>query len=231
MKHLNYGGVVMRHINVDGLILIIKKLPKLFVGLFLVALGVVFMLNSNMGMNPWGILTTGLSDLTGITYGRLTQIIGFVIVMFTLILKIYPGVGTILNMLSIGSLIDWIMFKNIVPVQENLLLQILSLMGGMLVFYMGIYLYLSCGLGAGPKDGLMLGFMKLTGLKAGEIRPKIEFSVVGVGLLLGGPLGIGTLFIATFGGKCLECIFKWMHFNPKETEQMDVVKTFKLIYI
>lgn len=206
--------------NVSVLKSTIKQLPRLMIGFVIISFGTILTLKSDMGLNPWGTLHQGISIQTGLTFGLISQLIGIVIIIFSLILKIYPGVGTILNMIFIGFFVDLFNNLNLVPENDSLIIRIVYLLTGTFLFNYGIYIYLSCQLGAGPRDGLMVGLVKITGISVSIIRPIIEVTVVVTGILLGGSYGIGTLLNAFGGGYILNSIFRFYRFNPKKVRQM-----------
>ena len=106
------------------LIDIIKRLPKLFIGLFLCAIGISILLTAGIGLNPWGTFTAGLVNITGLSFGRLSQLIGLTIIVLTIPMKVVPGIGTILNMIFIGIFIDFIRTTNLIPTSDQLLVQL-----------------------------------------------------------------------------------------------------------
>lgn len=202
---------------------IIKKLPKLFFGFFLAALGIVFMVEARIGMNPWGTFELGLTNVTGLSYGHITQIVGAVIIVLNFFMGIYPGIGTVLNIGIIGSLIH-IFQKNLwIPTLSHWWSQLAFCMVGLIIFSFGVYFYLSCGLGAGPRDGLMLGLMKHTGKPTYQIKPAIEVTVLIFGyLVLNGPIGLGTIVVSLLGGPILEKVFFMFKFDPNRCEQQNI---------
>lgn len=208
---------------------VIAKLPRLFAGFFLAALGMVLMLRADLGMNPWGTFTAGLVEVTGLPFGRLSQIIGLVIILMTLFFRVIPGVGTLFNMYFIGYFIDLIIATRIITTPDLFLLQLAMSLVGLVVFSLGVYYYLSCGLGAGPRDGLMLTLMRLTGKSTFVIRTAIEMTVMLVGLLLGGPLGISTVLIAIGGGRVLQWVFTLYHYDPTAVSQHSVVSLMRAL--
>lgn len=202
---------------------IIKKLPKLFIGFVLCSLGITLMLTANIGLNPWGTFTSGLVSITHLSFGRLSQLIGLSIIVLTIPLKVVPGVGTILNMIFIGLFIDLFKSFGFLVQPSTFFTQLLMCLVGLVIFSYGVYMYISCGLGAGPRDGLMLSLIKITGKSATVIRPAIEVTVTFLGFILGGPLGIGTVLVALLGGKILDVIFTLHHYDPKSTEHKNLM--------
>lgn len=171
---------------------------QIIIGLCVFATGIVFILKSNLGMGPWSVFHVGVTNHVPLTLGRVSQIVGFIIIVGSLFLDIYPGVGTILNMVLIGFFIDLVNLY--VPYMNVLPLQILLLASGIILMGLGSGLYINSNLGAGPRDGLMLGLHKKTEKSIRLIRNSMEVTVLVTGFLLGGPVGVGTVaFALTIG--------------------------------
>ncbi|SHJ98511.1 Uncharacterized membrane protein YczE [Anaerobranca californiensis DSM 14826] len=186
----------------------LSKLPTLFFGFALCSLGITMMYKvRDLGLGPWDVLHTGIMNYLPLTFGQVSQLMGFVIILFSLFLGVAPGIGTVLNMIFIGIFID---FFNSIPLlftPQTYIGKLLMLILGVWVLSIGIYFYLKCGLGAGPRDGLMLGLMKKTNLPVGKIKTFMEISVVIIGALLGGKVGIGTIIVALMLGYSLQVVF------------------------
>lgn len=206
--------------NLLSLTKTIKNLPKLLFGFIIISLGTNMTIDANLGLNPWGTFHQGVSNITSLTFGEVSQITGIIIIAFSLFIKIYPGIGTILNMFFIGFFVDFFDKMRFLPMPESILMKSLYLVIGTLMFNYGIYVYLSCELGAGPRDGLLVGLVKLTGISVSVMRPMIEVTILIIGIFLGGAYGIGTVLNAFGGGYILNSIFKFHKFNPKEIKQM-----------
>lgn len=206
-------------INKEMIIEDVKKIPGLILGFFICAYGIAQIKVLNFGMAPWDTLILGIASKTGMEFGKVTQIIGLVIILFSITIKIYPGIGTILNMTFVGFFVDLISKLNILLVPENLIFKLLALFYGLLVLNYGLCSYLKYELGAGPRDGLMVGLVKITGLDVKYVRTGIEAIVLVVGFLLGGTVGIGTVISTLSGGYILDRIFQWRKFDAKTTCQ------------
>jgi uncharacterized membrane protein YczE len=188
----------------------LKQIPKLMVAFLIIAYGMVQMKDVSIGMHAWAALTLGLMKITNLNFGQLSQLIGLTIILFSLTIKIYPGLATLLNMFFIGFFIDLI---------DPFFLKLAAYYLGIIIFSYGIYLYLSVEMGAGPRDGLMVGLVKLTGYRVAYIRPAIELTVLIIGAILGGKLGIGTILVSITGGYILDWIFQFKNFDAKKTDQ------------
>ncbi|QUH18554.1 YczE/YyaS/YitT family protein [Alkaliphilus sp. B6464] len=206
-------------INKEMLIEDVKKIPGLFLGFLICAYGIAQIKVLNFGMAPWDTLVLGIASKTGLEFGKVTQIMGFIIILFSITIKIYPGIGTILNMTFVGLFVDLISKFNIVLSPENYFLKILVLFYALIVLNYGLYRYLRFELGAGPRDGLMVGLVQITGLSVKYVRTGLESVVLLVGFLLGGTVGLGTVIATLSGGYVLDKIFRWKSFDPKATCQ------------
>ncbi len=192
------------------------RVIRLFAGFTIIAFGTTLMLNAGLGLNPWGTFTIGLMKWTGLSFGRLSQLIGLGLITITFLLGSKPKLATFLDMIVIGQIIDFFgQFKEWIQ-PEAFLLQLGTSLGGLVIFSVGVYLYLSSGYGAGPRDGFVIALMNKADMKVTYVKPMIEISVMTVGILMGGTIGIGTVIVALLGGKILDVIFGWMDFDPRQ---------------
>jgi len=170
-------------------------------GLILFGLGEGLLIISASGASPWSVFAQGLSLNLGFSVGIMTIFISFIVLLLWLPLKQKPGIGTILNALIIGIMID--VCIRYVPSPEDYINQIL--LGAFAVLTVGIGggIYLVANLGAGPRDGLMIGLQKKTNLPIALVRGALEITVMSIGWYLGGTVGVGTLFFAFGIGPCV----------------------------
>lgn len=185
----------------------LNKRPKAFtvimlvIGLFLFGLGEAILIASDSGVSPWTVLAQGISKMTNVSIGEATFLISISILLFWIPLRQIPGIGTILNVIIIASAID--LTLPYLPHPENFLLKILQASLGILVVGIGSGIYLSCNLGPGPRDGLMVGLQQITNKSIPIIRTFIELSAVISGWLLGGIVGVGTILFVFGIGPCV----------------------------
>ncbi len=155
------------------------------------------------GIGPWDVFHYGLFKQFGLTIGSWSIITGFIILAFTsLYTKAMPQLGAFLNMLLLGLFIDFFLY--ILPDPVTLLSQGIVFIVGIVVLGYGIGLYVTSGLGAGPRDGIMLLIVEKTGWRIDWVRNGIEIAVLLLGWLLGGPVGIGSIVIAFMLGKMIQ---------------------------
>ena len=170
-------------------------------GLIIFGLGEGLLIVSASGASPWSVLAQGLFLNIGFSVGLITIFISIAVLFLWFPLKQKPGIGTILNALIIGLMIDACI--KYVPTPENYLNQIL--LGAIAVVTVGLGggIYLVANLGPGPRDGLMIGLQKKTNFPIASVRAFLEISVMSVGWYLGGTVGIGTLLFAFGIGPCV----------------------------
>lgn len=202
---------------------IVFRFIKLMVGLFICSCGFILFNNSNMGMNAWNVFHEGLSLNLPITIGQASQIVGLVIILISMLLKIFPGFGTILNMYFIGIFMDKIMELNIVPFPESVFYRVLMCIVGVVVLSFGMFVYMNQELGAGPRDGLMLWLTKNTKYKLSAIKNTMELVALFFGVILGGKFGLGTIMASLVAGPLVQKIFILYKRNPKDLNQTNVI--------
>ena len=166
----------------------------LCLGLTLFGLGEGLLIVSFAGASPWSVLAQGISLKANLSIGIITILVSIVVLIFWMPLNQKPGIGTILNAVIIGLMID-ICIK-FVPTPENYTYQILLAIVAVLTVGLGGGIYLVANLGAGPRDGLMVGLQKKTNLSIAAVRGSLEITVMSIGWYLGGTVGVGTLLFA-----------------------------------
>jgi uncharacterized membrane protein YczE len=177
-----------------------EKLVRCITGLAFFGFGITLFLRANLGLAPWDIFHKGLSKKLDISIGLVIVGVGLLLLLLWIPLRQRPGVGTILNALEIGFVVN--LTKPLVGEADQPVVRTLMVIAGVLVIALGSALYIGAGLGSGPRDGLMLGLSKRS-IAGRQIsirlaRTVIELTVMVAGLFLGGSIGIGTL-IFMFG--------------------------------
>ena len=170
-------------------------------GLTLFGLGEGLLIVSFTGASPWSVLAQGISLNINLSIGTITLLISIAVLVLWIPLGLKPGMGTIFNALIIAFMID--LCIKFVPTPSNYTNQILLAVLSVLAVGIGGGIYLISNLGAGPRDGLMIGLQKLTKLPIAAVRGTLEISVVSIGWYLGGTVGVGTLLFAFGIGPCV----------------------------
>ena len=172
----------------------ISSLFFLCLGLVIFGFGEGLLIVSYSGASPWSVLAQGISLNVNLSIGLITFIISITVLIFWIPLKQKPGIGTILNAFIIAIMID--LCIKFIPTPENYYYQIIVGIIAVLTVGLGGGIYLVANLGAGPRDGLMVGLQKKTNLPIAAVRGFLEITVVSIGWYLGGTVGLGTLIFA-----------------------------------
>jgi len=203
-----------------------KTFPRDFlriqIGFSLFGLAIALMIRANLGTSAWAVLDVALSQITGLSVGTLTVLVGFAVLSGALIMREQIGWGTLANILSIGPWED--VWLAIIPsISDNLPLQIAMLLIAILLMGLASAIYIGVDAGAGPRDSMMLAIKRTTSLSIRVARAIIEVTVVTVGWLLGGPAGIGTLVFALLVGPSVQAGFKLLKVEPHKPVEPAVV--------
>jgi uncharacterized membrane protein YczE len=185
---------------------LLPRLIALFVGLVLVALGIVAMLESDLGLPPWDVFHVGVADHTGLSIGIASVIVSLVVLGIGWAAGAAPGFGTFANAVVIGLSIDRLLATPAVDGWSTLPLggRIGLVAGGILLFGLGSALYIGAGFGAGPRDSLMLALSRRSGRRIALVRGAIEVAVLAAGIALGGPVGVATVAFVFLIGPSVE---------------------------
>ena len=170
-------------------------------GLSLFGLGEGLLIVSFTGASPWSVLAQGISLNVNLSIGTITLFISIVVLLLWIPLRQKPGIGTILNALIIAIMID--LCIKYVPTPSNYIYQLILAVISVIMVGIGGGIYLISNLGAGPRDGLMIGLQKITNFPIAVVRATLEISVVSIGWYLGGTVGVGTLLFAFGIGPCV----------------------------
>ena len=177
----------------------LQRFLILIFGLTLFGIGEAFLVVTSLGNSPWVVLSEGISLNSNLNIGQATFFVSLMVLFFWIPLKQKPGFGTLANMVVIAAAIELGLL--IIPEVNNLALKVFYVLFGILLVGIGSALYITCGLGTGPRDGLMTGLHYRTGVRVGRVRLGIEVVALTTGALLGGSLGVGTALFALLIGQ------------------------------
>lgn len=194
-----------------------KTFPRDFavaqLGFAFYGLAIALIIQANLGTGPWAVLSVALADRTGTSPGTMIVATGLLVLLAAVLMKEKIGWGTLGNIIFIGPWTD--LFLRLIPsLKGTLWLQILGLLGAVTLTGVATAVYLSVNAGAGPRDSLMLAVSRVSGRSVRLSRAVIEILVVGVGWLLDGPVGVGTLLFALVIGPLVQFFFKLFHVQP-----------------
>ena len=177
----------------------LQRFIILILGLTLFGIGEAFLVITSLGNSPWVVLSEGISLNSNLNIGQATFFVSLMVLFLWIPLKQKPGFGTLANMVVIAAAIELGLL--IIPEVNNLALKVFYVLFGILLVGIGSALYITCGLGTGPRDGLMTGLHYRTGVRVGRVRLGIEVVALTTGALLGGSLGVGTALFALLIGQ------------------------------
>jgi uncharacterized membrane protein YczE len=197
--------------------LLTRRLLQLLVGLFLYGVAIALMVRAGIGVAPWDVLTQGIVRQTGLGFGLVVFLTSVVVLLLWIPLRQRPRFGTVANALLVGPFAD--LGLHVLPQQTVWWAQGLTFALGLLLLAAASGLYIGAAFGPGPRDGLMLGLHRRFGVRVGVARTAIEVTVLAIGWLLGGQVGIGTALEALLIGPMVA--FALPLFAPRATRVVD----------
>ena len=177
----------------------IQRMMVLIFGLMIFGIGEAFLVVTSLGNSPWVVLSEGISLNSSLNIGESTFLVSVVVLLLWIPLRQKPGFGTLANIVVIAASIELGLL--IIPTVENVYVKYFYVLFGIALVGVGSALYITCGLGTGPRDGLMTGLHYKTGVRVGRVRLGIEIVALSVGAILGGSLGVGTALFALLIGQ------------------------------
>lgn len=202
------------------------RILRVLFGLFLYSLGSYLSIQANIGLGPWEAFSVGFSGLTGLSYGDIVVLTGLVILVLDVALGEKIGVATMLNTLLIGKFVDLLNWVNLVPRLQSFAPGILLLLLGQVVICLGVFFYVGVGLGAGPRDSLMVALGKrMPRVPIGAVRGITEGCALLIGWALGAKVGVGTV-ISLFGiSFIMQYTFRVLRFDVRAVRHENVLQT------
>lgn len=170
------------------------RLTQLMAGLTLYGVSMAMMVRGTLGLDPWDVFHAGVMEHVALSFGTVVVVVGFLVLLLWIPLRQMPGLGTIANVIWIGVATD--VGLALIAAPDGLGARLALLLSGVVLNGLAGALYIGSQLGPGPRDGLMTGLVRRTGLSVRLVRTTLEVSVLVVGFLLGGPVGLGTVVYA-----------------------------------
>lgn len=207
----------------------VRRLLWLALGMLVSAIGIVMMLQANIGLEPWSVLQQGMAQSFGITYGTASVIVGAAAIGVAILFGESFGFGTVINIVLCAVFIDALLWLGWVPQMSGTLSGILMLLAGLELLVLGTWMYMKSALGAGPRDALMVALARRTGRSVGLCRISVEILVILTGYFLGGQVGIGTVISALGLGSLFNLNFHLLGFRAAELHQENIAETLRFI--
>ena len=197
-----------------------RRLLQLYAGLVLYGLSLAMMVRADLGLDPWDVLHQGVSERTGLSFGTVVIVTGALVLLLWIPLRQKPGIGTVSNVVVIGLAADAGLALLAAP-QDGAARGAL-LAGGILLNGVATGAYIGAGLGPGPRDGLMTGWVARRGGSVRVVRTAIEVAVLAVGFLLGGTVGLGTVAYALLIGPLVHVFLPLFEAAPRANVRQPV---------
>ncbi|OKI75121.1 membrane protein YczE [Micromonospora sp. CB01531] len=198
-----------------------RRLTQLYAGLTLYGVSMALMIRSGLGLDPWDVFHQGLARQTGLSFGTVTIAVGALVLLLWIPLRQRPGLGTVSNVVVIGLVVDGTLA--LVPAGGGLPLRICLLVVGIVANGAATGLYLGAAFGPGPRDGLMTGYVaRRPGRSIRLVRTVIEVTVLALGWLLGGTVGVGTVAYALAIGPLAQLFIPLFAVPPQQSEESAV---------
>ena len=200
------------------------------VGLVVYGVGLYLTIQAGIGVAPYDCFYLGISEVTGIIYGNISVVMGFIIIAIDWALGARIGIGTIVDAIVVGKTVDLCNYIGLLPEIDSILIGIAIMLAGLVLEGLGQFIYMGSALGCGPYDGLMVALSKRW--------PKVSIGMIGVllnaiafvlGWLLGGPIGIGTVISVALMGPIMELVFKILHFEAEAVAHQDIFESLRVL--
>lgn len=184
-----------------------RRVPQLLGGLVLYGMSMAMLVRANLGLDPWDVLHQGLTHYVPLSFGTITIAVGAVVLLLWIPLRQKPGLGTVSNVIVIGLAADLGLW--LIPAPDQLLTRVVMMVSAVVLNGMAGAIYIGSQLGPGPRDGLMTGLAARTGRSLRLVRVSIEVTVLIIGVLLGGTVGIGTILYALAIGPLVQFFLRF----------------------
>jgi uncharacterized membrane protein YczE len=198
-----------------------RRLVQLYIGLILYGVSAAMQVRAGLGLDPWDVLHQGLATRLDRQIGTVSILVGAVVLLGWIPLRQRPGVGTVSNVVVLGLAMNATLF--LLPAQHGYPTRIAVLLSAIVLCGVATGMYISAGLGPGPRDGLMTGIPRRTGVSIRLTRTLIEVTVLGTGWLLGGSVGVGTVLYAVLIGPLAQVFLRVFRIDGLITESYNVV--------
>ncbi|MFF1282800.1 YitT family protein [Streptomyces sp. NPDC058299] len=189
-----------------------RRLIQLYAGLVLYGASSALLVAADLGLEPWNVLHQGLAELTGLSIGVVSIVVGATVLLLWIPLRQRPGLGTVSNVFVVGLAMDGTLA--LVPDVRSLAVRVPLLLAGVVLNGVATGLYIAASFGPGPRDGLMTGLHRRTGRSVRLMRTAVEVTVVATGFALGGTIGLGTLLYAVAIGPLVQLFLRMFAVRP-----------------
>lgn len=189
-----------------------ERLARCVAGLACFGTGIAFFVRSDLGVPPWDVFHTGISQITDQSLSTVLIIVSFFVLLLWIPFRLRPGLGTLLNAVEIG-LVEGIA-QELIPTTSSIVVRVFFMITGLVIIALGSGLYIGAELGSGPRDGLMIGLHQSFGISVRLARTTVEVIVMLTGIILGGHIGLGTFVFALGIGPMVQITLRMFQMSP-----------------
>lgn len=189
-----------------------ERLARCVAGLACFGTGIAFFVRSDLGVPPWDVFHTGISQITDQSLSTVLIIVSFFVLLLWIPFRLRPGLGTLLNAVEIG-LVEGIA-QELIPTTSSIVVRVFFMITGLVIIALGSGLYIGAELGSGPRDGLMIGLHQTFGISVRLARTTVEVIVMLTGIILGGHIGLGTFVFALGIGPMVQITLRMFQMSP-----------------
>lgn len=189
-----------------------ERLARCVAGLACFGTGIAFFVRSDLGVPPWDVFHTGISQITDRSLGTVLIIVSFFVLLLWIPFRLRPGLGTLLNAVEIGLVESFA--QELIPTTSSIIVRVLFMITGLVIIALGSGLYIGAELGSGPRDGLMIGLHQTFGISVRLARTTVEVIVMLTGIILGGHIGLGTFVFALGIGPMVQVTLRLFQMSP-----------------
>lgn len=199
-------------------------------GLAVYGFGTYLQIQASIGLSPWNALSQGVADHTGWSFGNASILISLLVIVADLLLREPIGLGTILDALVVGWSIDFFAWTQWVPVAQSLGVQLLLMVAGLVIMFVGAYFYMKQGLSCGPRDAMLVALGKrIPRISIGLINIALLAAVLAASILLGVLPGLGTVIAIVGNGVIMDLVFKCFRFEPRSVCHENLFQTWRAL--
>lgn len=195
-----------------------RRLLQLYIGLVLYGVSTAMFVRADLGADPWNVFHLGVAKIFSLNIGMVMILVGALVLLLWIPLRQRPGLGTISNVIVLGLAADAAL--SLIPPLESLVARSVLLLAAVMVNAIATGMYIGAGFGSGPRDGLMTGINARTGWSVRSVRTSIELTVLFLGWLMGGTLGIGTVLYALAIGPLIQLFLPWFRITARHEKPL-----------
>lgn len=208
----------------------LKRIARSVIGLLIYSFGEYLSIVANVGLTAWASATMGFANIINVSFGKVEIAVSIIVLIIDILMREKIGLGTVLDAILVGTFTDMYIFLCHFTLLDNPYFGLLLLFVSLFIMAYGQFMHMSSGLSCGPRDSLMVAIGKrLPKLKIGYVDMIIKFVLIVISLIIGGPIGVGTVFSMGCNGFIMQLIYKKYHFDPRDVKHNGLLETINIL--